>query len=157
MEKSKQDAEKTSPGWDVEKRGKQIRIIGGVSRAETVRWYSQALALIHPIRDFREPFGLAPVECQACGTPVIAWNRGAMRETITVGEHEYGVCTGWFVTSEKVLTDTIKMLASSENGGKSIVESMKSGCISWSKRFSVEIMVKRYDELCREAVETGGW
>jgi len=34
-------AEQSSPGWD-HKKGKQIRVLGGVSRAETVYWYSQA-------------------------------------------------------------------------------------------------------------------
>ncbi|RUV93422.1 glycosyltransferase, partial [Mesorhizobium sp. M1A.F.Ca.IN.020.04.1.1] len=32
-----------------------------------------------------EPFGLAPIEAMACGTPVIAWNCGALPELIDQG------------------------------------------------------------------------
>jgi glycosyltransferase involved in cell wall biosynthesis len=33
-----------------------------------------------------EDFGIAPLEAQACGTPVLAFGRGAARETIRDGE-----------------------------------------------------------------------
>ncbi len=40
-----------------------------------------ASALLHPI-SFEEPFGLSVAEAIMCGTPVIAFNRGAMKELI---------------------------------------------------------------------------
>jgi glycosyltransferase involved in cell wall biosynthesis len=40
-----------------------------------------ASALLHPI-SFEEPFGLSVAESMMCGTPVIAFNRGAMKELI---------------------------------------------------------------------------
>ena len=40
-----------------------------------------ASALLHPI-NFEEPFGLSVAEAMMCGTPVIAFNRGAMKELI---------------------------------------------------------------------------
>lgn len=40
-----------------------------------------ALALLHPI-SFDEPFGLSVAEAMMCGTPVIAFERGAMKELI---------------------------------------------------------------------------
>ncbi|MFZ0887072.1 MAG: glycosyltransferase family 4 protein [Candidatus Binataceae bacterium] len=33
-----------------------------------------------------EDFGIAPVEAQACGTPVIAYNRGGVTESVVAGE-----------------------------------------------------------------------
>lgn len=43
-----------------------------------------AAALLHPI-NFEEPFGLSVVEAMLCGTPVIAFNRGSMKELIPDG------------------------------------------------------------------------
>src|SRR3546814_6899449 len=43
-----------------------------------------ARALLHLI-NFEEPFGLSVVEAMACGTPVIAFNRGSMPELIIDG------------------------------------------------------------------------
>ena len=40
-----------------------------------------AYALLHPI-NFEEPFGLSVAESMFCGTPVIAFNKGAMQELI---------------------------------------------------------------------------
>ncbi len=42
------------------------------------------MALLHLI-DFDEPFGLSVVEAMACGTPVIAFDRGSMSEIIDDG------------------------------------------------------------------------
>ena len=46
------------------------------------------MALLHLI-SFDEPFGLSLVESMACGTPVIAFNRGSMPEIIRDGETGY--------------------------------------------------------------------
>jgi len=47
-----------------------------------------AAALLHPI-NFDEPFGLSVVESMACGTPVIAFNRGSMPELIEHGRNGF--------------------------------------------------------------------
>jgi glycosyltransferase involved in cell wall biosynthesis len=47
-----------------------------------------ALALLHLI-SFDEPFGLSLIESMACGTPVIAFDRGSMPEIIRDGETGY--------------------------------------------------------------------
>jgi glycosyltransferase involved in cell wall biosynthesis len=44
-----------------------------------------ATALLHPI-SFEEPFGLSVVEAMLCGTPVIAFDRGSMKELIVDGK-----------------------------------------------------------------------
>ena len=43
-----------------------------------------AIALLVPI-DWPEPFGLVMIEAMACGTPVIAFNRGSVPEVIEDG------------------------------------------------------------------------
>jgi hypothetical protein len=38
------------------------------------------------------------------------------------------------------------------------VNDIKSeNCIEWARQFSYENMVNRYEELCYEAIDTGGW
>ena len=52
----------------------------------------KATALLHPI-NFNEPFGLSVIESMACGTPVIAFNRGSMPELIENGKNGFLVNT----------------------------------------------------------------
>ncbi|MFC1494188.1 glycosyltransferase family 4 protein [Thermodesulfobacteriota bacterium] len=54
---------------------------GSVGPVERNLLLGKACALLHPIR-FDEPFGLSVIEAMACGTPVIAFNRGSMPELI---------------------------------------------------------------------------
>ncbi len=49
-----------------------------------VRLYCGARALLYPIQA-REPFGLVLAEAMACGTPVAALDRGAVREVVDDG------------------------------------------------------------------------
>ena len=123
--------------------GEQIKIIGSATRGECVWWFSQARALLHLNQRFREPFGLSPVEALGCQCPVIAWNYGAMRETIKHGT------TGFLVNSVGDVVDLIKSKAIDKIDGAT--------CREWAKQFSVERMVNRYEELCIEAIRTGGW
>ena len=53
--------------------------IGSVGPGERSRLLGKACALLHPIQ-FDEPFGLSVIESMACGTPVIAFDRGSMPE-----------------------------------------------------------------------------
>jgi len=60
-----------------------IRFLGCVSDQELVRLYSGCRALIFPQE---EDYGLAPLEAQASGRPVIAYGAGGALETIVDGE-----------------------------------------------------------------------
>lgn len=55
--------------------------IGSVGPAKRNPLLGNAAAMLHPIY-FEEPFGLSVVESMACGTPVIAFNKGSMPELI---------------------------------------------------------------------------
>src|SRR4051794_7349830 len=74
--------------------------VGGAEKAELL---GKALALLSPV-DWEEPFGLAPVEAMACGTPVIAYPRGALCETVVDGE------TGFLVDDEDGIVQAIGKL-----------------------------------------------
>lgn len=54
---------------------------GSLGPVQRSRILGRACALLHPI-NFNEPFGLSVIESMACGTPVIAFNRGSMPELI---------------------------------------------------------------------------
>jgi len=59
----------------------RVRYVGPVDAADRAAVLGGAHALLHLI-DFDEPFGFSVVEAMACGTPVIAYDRGSMAELI---------------------------------------------------------------------------
>jgi glycosyltransferase involved in cell wall biosynthesis len=61
-----------------------VEYIGEISEAEKAEFLGNAHALLFPI-DWAEPFGLVMIEAMACGTPVIAFNRGSVPEVIEDG------------------------------------------------------------------------
>ena len=70
-----------------------VEFIGEISDHEKSDFLSGAIGLLVPI-DWPEPFGLVMIEAMACGTPVIAYNRGSVPEIIDDG------LTGFVVEDE---------------------------------------------------------
>jgi len=62
----------------------QIEYIGDLSGQAKLDFLAGAKALLFPIQ-WDEPFGMAPIEALACGTPVVAMARGALPEIIQHG------------------------------------------------------------------------
>ncbi len=81
--------------------GDQIRYVGEVDATMKRDLYSRARFLLAPIT-WEEPFGLFFAEAMACGTPVIAFNRGAAPEVV-----EDGV-TGYIVEDLEAMVDSIR-------------------------------------------------
>jgi glycosyltransferase involved in cell wall biosynthesis len=72
--------EKVAPQVD----GRNIVYVGEADFDAKVRLYSGARALLYPI-PASEPFGLVLAEAMACGTPVAALDKGAVREVVDDG------------------------------------------------------------------------
>jgi glycosyltransferase involved in cell wall biosynthesis len=110
---------------------RSVIYIGPVGGATRVKTLGAAHALLHLI-NFDEPFGLSVVEALSCGTPVIANDRGSMRELV-----DHGV-TGFLVNS---MDDAVAAIGR-------IGEIDRSACrAAVTARFSVDRMADRYLEL----------
>jgi glycosyltransferase involved in cell wall biosynthesis len=111
--------------------GDRITHPGAVGGEDRTRALGSAAALLHLI-NFDEPFGLSVIEAMACGTPVIAINRGSMPELI-----DHGV-TGFLVDS---VDEAIAAVAR-------LPEIDRAACrAAVTDRFSVERMADRYVAL----------
>ncbi len=58
-----------------------IEYVGPVNDAQKLKLFQGAKAFLFPIR-WEEPFGIVMAESMACGTPVVAFNRGSVPEVV---------------------------------------------------------------------------
>ena len=84
---------------------RHVELIGEIDDAEKSVFLSGAIALLVPI-DWPEPFGLVMIEAMACGTPVIAFNRGSVPEIV-----EHGV-SGLIVADETAAVAAVRQVGS---------------------------------------------
>ena len=80
-----------------------VEMVGEISDARKPAFLSGAVALLMPIA-WPEPFGLVMIEAMACGTPVIAFNRGSVPEIIDDG------VTGIIVENESAAIAAVSRL-----------------------------------------------
>jgi glycosyltransferase involved in cell wall biosynthesis len=113
-----------------------VEFIGEIGEADKQTFLGNALALLFPI-DWPEPFGLVMIEAMACGTPVIAWNRGSVPEVIDEG------ITGRIIDSEQQALDAVEWARLADRA-----------CIRkvFERRFSSQTMARRYLDLYRQMV-----
>ena len=110
---------------------KDIQYVGNIPYEETYKYYGQAKVTLCPIQ-WEEPFGLTFIESMACGTPVIAFNRGSAKEVIKDGK------TGFVV---KNISEMVKAI-------RKIDQINRRGCRAWvEKNFTMERMVNDYEKI----------
>ena len=85
--------------------GRTVVYAGEANFEEKVKLYGGARALLYPIQA-REPFGLVLAEAMACGTPIAALDRGAVREVV-----DDGVTGRIFGDLEQLVNDLPSVLA----------------------------------------------
>jgi D-inositol-3-phosphate glycosyltransferase len=90
--------------------------LGAVDESRLAAVYNMADVFVMPTRR-SEMFGMAAVEAQACGTPVIASDHGGLRETVPRrcgGRFPSGDATALSRQLERLLTDTAQRAACAE-------------------------------------------
>jgi glycosyltransferase involved in cell wall biosynthesis len=105
-----------------------IEFIGEIGDEEKSDFLGHARALLFPIR-WPEPFGLVMIEAMACGTPVVAFRRGAVPEVI-----EDSV-SGFIVDTEDQAVTALSRLHQLDRGRVRA---------AFEKRFSAEHMAEAY-------------
>jgi len=81
----------------------KIKWIGQLEFDKKLHLYQKAKAFIFPI-DWPEPFGLVMIEAMSCGTPVIAFNHGAVPEVVKNG------VSGFLVENENQMINAVKKI-----------------------------------------------
>lgn len=111
-----------------------ILYLGNLNQVEGNKLLGSASALLHPIT-FEEPFGLSVAEAMMCGTPVIAYNRGSMKELILAGE------TGHLVSDIDEAVEAVKKIH---------LLSQKKCRKHALKKFSIATMANAYAAVYKE-------
>lgn len=105
--------------------------VGAVRGVHKMRFLGRARALLMPLC-WEEPFGLVMIEAMLCGTPVIAFPRGAAPELVDEG------VTGLLVRDEQEMASRLAQLATFD----------RARCQRRARaRFSSDRMVREYEEL----------
>ncbi|MCK8783687.1 glycosyltransferase family 4 protein [Roseomonas sp. NAR14] len=123
----------------IEEAGDQVEFIGEIGESQKAGFLGGAAGLLFPI-DWPEPFGLVMIEAMACGTPVVAFNRGSVPEVL-----EDGV-TGFIVEDEISAVAAVRRLASLDRG--TIRQTFET-------RFSARRMAEDYLALYRKLAQAG--
>ena len=117
---------------------RRIQYLGMVNYLEMQKLYRDAIAFLSPLR-WQEPFGLCPVEAQACGTPVIAFNKGSMKEVIQ--NRKTGFVIPFLDKKKKINIDGFISAI------KKIRQIKRKDCRKWvEEKFTIKHMVDSYEE-----------
>jgi glycosyltransferase involved in cell wall biosynthesis len=111
--------------------------VGSVGPIQRNLLLKKAYALLHPI-NFNEPFGLSVIESLACGTPIIAFDRGSMPELIEDGK------TGFLVTT---VNEAIEAVAHIKNIDRADCRRHVE------QHFTVDRMVEEYIQVYETILE----
>ena len=114
----------------------QIKYIGEINDQQKIKLLSRSRALIVPNR-WKEPFGIMNIEALACGTPIIATNKGSLKEIVKHTD------TGYLCNNYNDLIEAMKNIDSLSN----------SNCrIDACNRFSTEKYISETEEIYKNFV-----
>lgn len=141
--------------------GANVRLLDGMIGHVKYAFLGNARAFLFPIH-WEEPFGLVMVEAMACGTPVIAYNRGSVSEIVKDG------VTGFIIDQD----DTVRPAMRQGPGGQAgkwiikkkgiegLVEAIKrigeidrASCRKHvEEKFTIEKMVEGYENVYKKVL-----
>ena len=114
----------------------KVLFLGMLGQEQLIKYYQKAAAILMPVQ-WEEPFGLSMAEANACGTPVIAFNRGAVPEVIRDGKTGY------------VVDNSAEMILAIEK----IDKIKRRDCYEHAKKhFRESRMVKEYEQVLENIV-----
>ncbi len=115
----------------------RVSYLGSLGPEKRNKILGRASALLHPI-NFNEPFGLSVIEAMACGTPVIAVNRGSMPELIQDQEN------GFLVSNADEAVLAVARIPTIDRAicRKSVMD-----------RFTIDCMVEKYIRVYEQILE----
>jgi len=114
-----------------------VEYLGEINDAQKPEFLSGAIALLVSI-DWPEPFGLVMIEAMACGTPVIAFNRGSVPEIVEDG------LTGFIVEDETSAVGAVGQLSTLSR------ERVRA---RFDERFTARRMANEYLAVYRQLAE----
>jgi len=123
-----------------------INFIGPIDLKIRNQFLSKARALIFPIQ-WEEPFGLVMIEAMACGTPVVAFNRGSVSEIIKDGETGFICPPGDVVCMVRRVKEIYAM-------SEEKYQAMRHACRKHiEENFTVEKMVDGYEKVYQKIID----
>jgi len=117
--------------------GEHVVFVGEADAVYKRELYKRASCLLLPLC-WEEPFGLVMVEAMACGTPVVAFARGAAPEIIIDGE------TGYLVDDVDAMVEAVARVER--------IDPFRCRQHAW-QRFSPPAMAERYLAIYRKILD----
>ncbi|MFZ5449301.1 MAG: glycosyltransferase family 4 protein [Thermodesulfobacteriota bacterium] len=118
--------------------GDRIVYLGPANHARKVDLMQRARGLVLPL-EVDETFGLAMIEAMACGTPVLAYGRGAVPEVVVHGE------TGFVVKSYEELRHSLPALTALNPH-----RCREHVALNFSRDRMVKAYLELYEGVCQE-------
>ena len=137
IEKDEKQRKYTKETLDLIKQNKTVTYIGRVGYNRKIKFLRNAKVVLMPIK-WEEPFGLVAIEALACGTPVIAFKRGALPEIIEDGK------TGFIV---ETIPQMAKAIANIDKIDRKYCRQKAE------EYFNIKRMVDEHEELYKKVIK----
>jgi glycosyltransferase involved in cell wall biosynthesis len=135
------DAEYSREAIEPRRSDPGVALHGGVPRTAIWEVMARAAVVLCPAR-WEEPFGMVAAEAQACGTPVVAFHRGALDEVILDG------VTGFLVAPDDV--------SAAADAVRRAVQLSRSRCRDHAERhLDLELSLDAHEQLYARVARAG--